>query len=738
MPSNRSDNKNNRMNMPRFNLNWVYVIIIIILAWLLYQGSGGNSAFQKEVNYSDFQQYVSLGYASKITINKGDGKVTMYVKKKYAGKIFGNAAQAGNNANVTADIPSVDNVDNYITQQRAAGHFNGQVTYEPGGSIFSSLLVNLLLPTLLIIAFWWFFIRQMNNSGGGGGGGIFSVGKSKARIYDKEDGVRVTFKDVAGQDEAKQEVQEIVKFLKSPKKYTDLGGKIPKGVLLVGPPGTGKTLLAKAVAGEANVPFFSISGSDFVEMFVGVGASRVRDLFRQAKEKAPCIVFIDEIDAVGRARGRNPSMGGNDERENTLNQLLTEMDGFVPNSGIIVLAATNRADILDKALLRAGRFDRQIHVELPGLPERKQIFLVHMKPLKMDNTVDVDLLARQTPGFSGADIANVCNEAALIAARRDRPAVGKQEFLDAIDRIIGGMEKKTKVMTAEEKRTIAIHEAGHATISWFLQYANPLVKVTIVPRGQSLGAAWYLPEERTITTREQMLDEICATLGGRAAEDLFTGHISSGALNDLERVNKSAFGMVAYLGMSDNLSNICYYDSQQEYSFNKPYSDRTAELIDKEVKDLIRRQYERAKQILEEHREGHAQLAQLLIDREVIFAEDVEKIFGKRPWVSRSDELIAENDRIQKELEAKEAAEAEKEKAEQDALKEKINHILLENGELPEDEKEALLKKDAAKAAKDGATQNEDDKTAEGDASASAGSDESSEAPSDKKDEPHE
>ena len=738
MPSNRSDNKNNRMNMPRFNLNWVYVIIIIILAWLLYQGSGGNSAFQKEVNYSDFQQYVSLGYASKITINKGDGKVTMYVKKKYAGKIFGNAAQAGNNANVTADIPSVDNVDNYITQQRAAGHFNGQVTYEPGGSIFSSLLVNLLLPTLLIIAFWWFFIRQMNNSGGGGGGGIFSVGKSKARIYDKEDGVRVTFKDVAGQDEAKQEVQEIVKFLKSPKKYTDLGGKIPKGVLLVGPPGTGKTLLAKAVAGEANVPFFSISGSDFVEMFVGVGASRVRDLFRQAKEKAPCIVFIDEIDAVGRARGRNPSMGGNDERENTLNQLLTEMDGFVPNSGIIVLAATNRADILDKALLRAGRFDRQIHVELPGLPERKQIFLVHMKPLKMDNTVDVDLLARQTPGFSGADIANVCNEAALIAARRDRPAVGKQEFLDAIDRIIGGMEKKTKVMTAEEKRTIAIHEAGHATISWFLQYANPLVKVTIVPRGQSLGAAWYLPEERTITTREQMLDEICATLGGRAAEDLFTGHISSGALNDLERVNKSAFGMVAYLGMSDNLSNICYYDSQQEYSFNKPYSDRTAELIDKEVKDLIRRQYERAKQILEEHREGHAQLAQLLIDREVIFAEDVEKIFGKRPWVSRSDELIAENDRIQKELEAKEAAEAEKEKAEQDALKEKINHILLENGELPEDEKEALLKKDAAKAAKDGATQNEDDKTAEGDASASAGSDESSEAPSDQKDEPHE
>ena len=496
---------------------------------------------------------------------------------------------------------------------------------------------------------------------GGGGGGVFNVGKSKAQIYDRENSVHVTFKDVAGQDEAKQEVQEIVKFLKNPRKYTELGGKIPKGVLLVGPPGTGKTLLAKAVAGEANVPFFSISGSDFVEMFVGVGASRVRDLFRQAKEKAPCIVFIDEIDAVGRARGRNPNMGGNDERENTLNQLLTEMDGFVPNSGIIVLAATNRADILDKALLRAGRFDRQIHVELPGLPERKQIFIVHMKPLKMDDTVDVDLLSRQTPGFSGADIANVCNEAALIAARRDLSAVGKQEFLDAIDRIIGGMEKKTKVMTADEKRTIALHEAGHATISWFLEYANPLVKVTIVPRGQALGAAWYLPEERTITTKEQMLDEICATLGGRAAEELFTGHISSGALNDLERVNKSAFGMVAYLGMSDKLTNICYYNTQQDYSFDKPYSESTAELIDEEVKKLIEAQYQRAKAILEEHKDGHAQLAQMLIEREVIFAEDVEKIFGKRPWKSRSDELIAENDKLLKQREEEAAAEAIKE-----------------------------------------------------------------------------
>ena len=456
---------------------------------------------------------------------------------------------------------------------------------------------------------------------------------------------------------------EIVKFLKDPHKYTELGGKIPKGALLVGPPGTGKTLLAKAVAGEANVPFFSISGSDFVEMFVGVGASRVRDLFRQAKEKAPCIVFIDEIDAVGRARGRNPSMGGNDERENTLNQLLTEMDGFGTNSGIIVLAATNRADILDKALLRAGRFDRQIHVELPGLPERKQIFKVHMKPLKIDDSVDIDLLSRQTPGFSGADIANVCNEAALIAARKNHNAVGKQDFLDAIDRIIGGLEKKTKVMTQDEKRTIALHEAGHATVSWFLQYANPLVKVTIVPRGQALGAAWYLPEERTITTKEQMLDEICATLGGRAAEELFTGHISSGALNDLETVTKRAFGMVAYLGMSEKLSNLCYYNQQQEYSFSKPFSEKTAELIDEEVKNLIQTQYERAKALLSEHKDGHARLAQVLIDREVIFADDVEEIFGKRPWISRSDEIIAENERIQKEEEEREKALAEEVKA---------------------------------------------------------------------------
>ena len=505
-----------------------------------------------------------------------------------------------------------------------------------------TILIN-ILPIILLVGLWLFFMRRMSG-GGSAGGGVFSVGKSKAQLFEKSSGTHITFNDVAGQEGAKREVQEIVEFLKNPQKYTDLGGKIPKGALLVGPPGTGKTLLAKAVAGEADVPFFSISGSDFVEMFVGVGASRVRDLFRQAKEKAPSIIFIDEIDAVGRARGKNPSMGGNDERENTLNQLLTEMDGFGTNSGVIVLAATNRVDILDKALLRAGRFDRQIHVDLPDLNERKSIFLVHMKPLKMDKTVDVDLMARQTPGFSGADIANVCNEAALIAARHDKPAVGMQDFLSAVDRIIGGLEKKTKVMTQDEKHTIALHEAGHATISWFLQYASPLVKVTIVPRGQALGAAWYLPEERNITTKEQMEDEICATLGGRAAEELFSGHISTGALNDLETVTKRAYGMVAYLGMSEKLYNLCYYNNQ-EYQFNKPYSEKTSETIDAEVRNLVNRQYERAKNLLLEHKEGHAALAKVLEEREVIFAEDVEKIFGKRPWLSRADEILQEEEK---------------------------------------------------------------------------------------------
>ena len=472
---------------------------------------------------------------------------------------------------------------------------------------------------------------------------------------------------MAGQEGAKQEVQEIVEFLKNPKKYTDVGGKIPKGALLIGPPGTGKTLLAKAVAGEAAVPFFSMSGSDFVEMFVGVGASRVRDVFKQAKEKAPCIIFIDEIDAVGRARSKNPAMGGNDERENTLNALLTEMDGFGSNSGVIVLAATNRVDMLDKALLRAGRFDRQIRVDLPDLPERKAIFQVHMKPLKLDKNIDLDLLARQTPGFSGADIANVCNEAALIAARHDKKEVGYQDFLDAVDRIVGGLEKKTKVMTADEKRTIAIHEAGHATVSWFCEFANPLIKVTIVPRGQALGAAWYMPEERPISTKEQMLDEMCSLLGGRAAEQLFTGHISTGAMNDLERATKAAFSMVTYYGMSDKLPNVCYYDNS-EYGFQKPYSEKTACLIDEEVLKIVNQLYDRAKQILDEHKEGHAQLAQLLVDKEVVMAEDVERIFGKRPWSSRTQELMAEEEknelRLENMPEAVRKAQEEHEKAE--------------------------------------------------------------------------
>lgn len=623
--------------MPKFNLNWVYFLILGALAFLYFSGVGGGSSIDREVDYTTFKSYVSKGYAKRMEVNKGDGTLKMFVDGKYIRDVFKQDSKStGKAPTVTTKYPSVDKVEEFVDNETKAGHFKGHVSYIQDSNMFWNIIIN-LLPILLLVALWMFFMRRMGS--GGGNGGVFNVGKSKAQLFEKKQGKHITFKDVAGQEGAKREVQEIVDFLKNPKKYTDLGGKIPRGALLVGPPGTGKTLLAKAVAGEADVPFFSISGSDFVEMFVGVGASRVRDLFRQAKEKAPSIIFIDEIDAVGRARGKNPSMGGNDERENTLNQLLTEMDGFSPNSGVIVMAATNRVDILDKALLRAGRFDRQIHVDLPDLNERKAIFLVHMKPLKMDKSVDVDLMARQTPGFSGADIANVCNEAALIAARNNKQAIEMQDFLDAVDRIIGGLEKKTKVMTQEEKHSIALHEAGHATISWFLQYASPLIKVTIVPRGQALGAAWYLPEERNITTKEQMEDEMCATLGGRAAEELFTGHISTGALNDLETVTKRAYGMVAYLGMSEKLYNLCYYNNQ-EYQFEKPYSEKTAETIDSEVSALISRQYERAKQLLEEHKEGHAKLAAMLEEREVIFAKDVEGIFGKRPWISRADEIL--------------------------------------------------------------------------------------------------
>lgn len=617
---------------------WMYVIIFIALIGLLYVD---DNSVTKEVSFSEFDKIVNTGGVSKIVVFAKKGEAEAVLTDSIAAKTFGPRykADSGVTAKVFTNIPSADNLQQKIDQWQASGVFKGDVQYQQS-SDFSSYLWS-FGPIVLLIAFWIWMMKRMSGKGDGGGG-VFSVGKSKAKIFDKDGPIQVTFKDVAGLSEAKTEIEEIVEFLKNPQRYTNLGGKIPKGALLVGPPGTGKTLLAKAVAGEANVPFFSMSGSDFVEMFVGVGASRVRDLFRQAKEKAPCIVFIDEIDAVGRARGRNPNMGSNDERENTLNQLLTEMDGFGTNSGVIILAATNRADILDKALLRAGRFDRQIYVDLPDLNDRVAIFNVHLRKIKTDESVDVDLLARQTPGFSGADIANVCNEAALIAARHNKPTVGRQDFIDAVDRIIGGLEKRSKITTDEEKRSIAIHEAGHATISWHLRYANPLIKVTIVPRGKALGAAWYLPEERQITPTQAILDEMCSTLGGRAAEELFLGRISTGAANDLERVTKQAYAMVVYYGMSDKLPNLCYYDSTgQDYGFSKPYSDERAKLIDEEVSRIINEQYERAKAILREHPEGHAKLAETLITREVIFTEDVEQIFGKRQWTSRTDEILA-------------------------------------------------------------------------------------------------
>ncbi len=665
------DNNNSngpKMNMPKFNMNWIYAIAILALG-LLYFSSGGpeNSSVSRTNSYSGFKAMLDSGYASKIVINKAQGVLKMYVKPEHIRDVFHQSAQqTGKEPYVEVEFGSLEQVEEYINQAKEAKHFVGDYTFENRKeNDFLNMIFYNMFPIILLIVIWIFFMRRMGGGGVGGGGGVFSVGKSKAKMYEKGGELGITFKDVAGQAGAKQEIQEIVDFLKNPQKYTELGGKIPKGALLVGPPGTGKTLLAKAVAGEAGVPFFSMSGSDFVEMFVGVGASRVRDLFQQAKSKSPCIIFIDEIDAVGRARSKNPSMGGNDERENTLNALLTEMDGFGTNSGVIILAATNRADMLDSALLRAGRFDRQIHVDLPDLNERKEVFKVHLRPVKIDDSVDIDFLARQTPGFSGADIANVCNEAALIAARHNSQMVKKQDFLDAVDRIIGGLEKKTKVMTQSEKRSIAIHEAGHATISWFTEFANPLVKVSIVPRGQALGAAWYLPEERVLQTKEAMLDEMCSLLGGRAAEELFVGHISTGAMNDLERTTKQAYGMIAYAGMSDKLPNLCYYNNA-EYQFQKPYSETTAKIMDDEVLRMVNEQYERAKRILTEHKEGHAQLAQLLIDREVIFAEDVEKIFGKRPWTSRAEELLEAQMRADAERMAEERArELEAQKAEE-------------------------------------------------------------------------
>jgi len=631
-------NPNNKKPNFKLNLYWIYTIIAFILIGGYYYSNTQNTT---NVSWTKFQQFAKDGSIKNIVVYQGKDMLEATVQDSAIKRVTGKSKQElGTNPKITVQIPSSDKISDLVAQWEKENNIRVPLEYQQGNDFMSQFLWT-FGPLILLAFVWIYFMRRMSGQGGAGGG-VFNVGKAKAQIFDKSAQNKVTFKDVAGLSEAKQEVEEIVEFLRNPSKFTELGGKIPKGALLIGPPGTGKTLLAKAVAGEADVPFFSLSGSDFVEMFVGVGASRVRDLFRQAKEKAPCIIFIDEIDAVGRARGKNPSMGGNDERESTLNQLLTEMDGFGTNSGIIVMAATNRVDILDKALLRAGRFDRQINVDLPDLNDRKEIFGVHLRPIKIDESVNIEFLSRQTPGFSGADIANVCNEAALIAARNGKVYVQKQDFMDAVDRIIGGLEKKTKITTREEREAISIHESGHATLSWFLEHASPLVKVTIVPRGRALGAAWYLPEERQITTKEQMLDEMCATLGGRAAEEIFLGRISTGAINDLERVNKQAYAMIAYYGMSDKLSNICYYDSTgQEYGFTKPYSESTALLIDQEVNKMINEQYARAKQMLMEHKDGHRALTDKLLETEVIYKEDLEKIFGERAWKSRSEEVLA-------------------------------------------------------------------------------------------------
>lgn len=630
--------KGNKPKMFRFNLYWMYGLIFLILIGLYMMN---DSSVTREIGWTEFQKLARENVFDNMVVYNKKNVVEATVKSDKISTVFkGDTTNLGTSPKAFIKIPSSDKFADFYDDAVAVNNIDTKLRFEEGDDGIWGYLIT-AAPFILFIVIWIFLMRRMAGGGAGGAGGVFNVGKSKAQLFDKDNDKKVTFKDVAGLAEAKQEVEEIVSFLKNPEIYTELGGKIPKGALLVGPPGTGKTLLAKAVAGEANVPFFSLSGSDFVEMFVGVGASRVRDLFRQAKEKSPCIVFIDEIDAVGRARGKNANMNSNDERENTLNQLLTEMDGFGSNSGVIILAATNRADILDKALLRAGRFDRQIHVELPDLNERKEIFGVHLRPIKIDETVDTDFLARQTPGFSGADIANVCNEAALIAARSGKKFVQKEDFMNAVDRIVGGLEKRTKITTAEERKSIAIHEAGHATLSWLLEHANPLVKVTIVPRGKALGAAWYLPEERQITTRDQLLDEMCATLGGRAAEELVLGKVSTGASNDLERVTKQAYAMVVYFGMSDKLPNLNYYDSSgQDWGFTKPYSEETAKLIDEEVQRIINEQYARAKRILTENKEGHATLAQVLLEREVIYTEDVEHIFGKRAWISRSEEIM--------------------------------------------------------------------------------------------------
>lgn len=652
-PVNPKINPGNKKK-PRFSFYWIYGILALIfigIQWYNY------SSPVKEISWPKLEEMLAKQDVEKIVIINKE-KAEIYIKKEKlstdtAYKDFGkkNILSSGSGPQFTYQIGSEDifkglmkdTYDTIVAKMTREAKtpeqiqtFKKQYPYPPSFDTRTDFFGNILgyLIPIAILVVIWFVVMRMVSKGGGGGAQIFNIGKSKAQLFDKEASVNITFNDVAGLEEAKVEVMEIVDFLKNPVKYTQLGGKIPKGALLVGPPGTGKTLLAKAVAGEARVPFFSISGSDFVEMFVGVGASRVRDLFRQAKEKAPCIIFIDEIDAIGRARGRNPITGANDERENTLNQLLTEMDGFATNAGVIILAATNRADILDRALMRAGRFDRQIHVELPDLEERKAIFKVHLKPLKLDESIQIEFLAKQTPGFSGADIANVCNESALIAARKNKVVIDKQDFMDAVDRIVGGLEKRNKIISAHEKKVIAFHEAGHAAVSWLLQYAQPLVKVTIVPRGKALGAAWYLPEERQITTFEQMFDEITSALGGRVSEEINFGKVSTGALNDLEKVTKQAFAMVVYFGLNKKIGNISYYDStgQSEYSFQKPYSEKTSEIIDSEISKLVESAYERAKKLLNDNKEKLTRLANVLLEKEVIFREDLETIFGKRPF----------------------------------------------------------------------------------------------------------
>jgi ATP-dependent metalloprotease FtsH len=651
--NNSPDKKNDKTVKPRFNTNWIFAILAlsIILFQVLFSGKtiqkATTSMIKDMITHHDIDKLVVVNkevaeiYLTKVAIESG-----RYPDLPKSGGGLGLQVPK---PQYSYNIGDISNFEPFILEaQKTAGYSEKDLIYPEyvtKKNYFADILGWLILPALLIVV-WLFMMRRMAGGGAGGAGGIFSVGKSKAQIFDKDTNVKLNFNDVAGLEEAKTEVMEIVDFLKNPKKYTQLGGKIPKGALLIGPPGTGKTMLAKAVAGEANVPFFSISGSDFVEMFVGVGASRVRDLFKQAKEKAPCIVFIDEIDAVGRARGRNVNFGSNDERENTLNQLLTEMDGFGTNMGVIILAATNRADILDRALLRAGRFDRQIHVELPDLTEREAIFKVHLRPIKLEKDFDVGFMARQTPGFSGADIANVCNESALIAARKNKKIVEKQDFLDAVDRIVGGLERKSKIISMVEKKTIAYHEAGHATVSWLLEYASPLLKVTIIPRGRALGAAWYLPEERQITTREQLLDEMAYALGGRASEELIFGKISTGALSDLEKITKQAYAMVSFFGMSEKVGNISFYDSsgQSDFGFTKPYSEKTAELIDNEVKQIIDESYIRAKEVLKTHMDGLKELAELLLDKEVIFSEDLERIFGKR----KGDALKEERETLAK------------------------------------------------------------------------------------------